>query len=205
MSAYKSFKTKHISISLGNAKLGNIPQFNLPPRKSCPNCKHCSGIWDGHKYSCYADKALRIYPTVSKCWNRNLKACRKNLDNVYTDIVEYLQTSKPEWFRIHSAGDFYSQEYLDMWIRITKEFPDVRFLAFTKSFHLSFRSKPRNLKVIYSIMPTTPKAGVPRGSKAYAGPIPKTKQRVFECPGNCETCAACWNLRPNEHMHFLLH
>ena len=197
---------KHkIAISEGNSKLGKIPNFSLTPRKSCPNCKHCSGTWDGHKYSCYANKAMGMYPQARKAWARNLKACKDNLGDVGQQLVAYLSTNQPTWFRIHVAGDFYSQEYLRMQITLAKLYPKTRFLAFTKSFELDFSRVPKNLKIIYSVMPTTPLATVPRGTRAYAGPIPKTKQRVFECPGNCETCAVCWNLKKTEHVHFDLH
>jgi hypothetical protein len=194
-----------LTISSGNSKLGKIPNFSLPPRKSCPNCKHCSGTYNGHKYSCYADKAMRMFPSAKQAWEKNLRQCKRDLAGSRRQLETWLHKHKPKWFRIHVAGDFFSQEYLDMWLWIAKAFPNTKFLAFTKSFHLDFGSKPRNLKIIYSIMPTTPKADAPRGSRAYAGPMPKTTQRVFLCPGNCETCAVCWNLKSTEHVHFDLH
>ena len=169
---YQTYRTKNISISLGNTKLGDVPQFNLPPRKSCPNCKHCSGVFDGHKYSCYADKAYRQYDNVRKAWDGNLQACRRDLWTVQSEIYQYLDKYRPTWFRIHSAGDFYSQEYFDMWGDLARAFPKTRFLAFTKSFDLDFRHRPRNLKIIYSVMPTTPMSTVPRGTRAYAGKTP---------------------------------
>ena len=202
---YQTYKTKNISISMGNIKLGHIPQFNLPPVKACPNCKYCTGVYDGHKYTCYAQKAYRQYDIVRRAWNRNLQACKRNLAVVEQDLCQYLDKYMPKWFRIHSAGDFYNQEYLDMWLRIAKRYPKTRFLAFTKSFHLDFRRRPRNLKIVYSVMPTTPISSVPRGSRAYAGSTPNTTQRVFECPGSCEVCALCWNLKSTEHVHFNLH
>ena len=202
---HQTYKTENISLSMGNTKLGSIPQFNLPPGLSCPNCKHCAGTYNGHKYACYAQKAYRQYDIVRQAWNRNLQACKRNLETVQQEIEEYLGKYAPKWFRIHSAGDFYDQEYLNMWIDVARAYPKTRFLAFTKSFHLDFRRKPRNLKIVYSVMPTTPMTTVPRGSRAYAGDSPDIKARVFECPGSCENCAVCWNLKSNEHVHFDLH
>ena len=35
--------------------------------------------------------------------------------------------------RIHMSGDFYSQEYFDMWLKICESNPNVEFWAYTKS------------------------------------------------------------------------
>jgi len=35
--------------------------------------------------------------------------------------------------RIHASGDFFNQEYFDMWLDIAKENPTVEFWAYTKS------------------------------------------------------------------------
>jgi hypothetical protein len=195
----------NIVISDGNTKLGKLPNFSLSPVLSCPNCKDCSGTWQGKKFSCYANKATRLYPSARKAWSDNLFACEFDLESVEKQIVQYLELNRPIIFRIHSAGDFFNQQYLDMWIRIAKRFSDVKFLAFTKAYKLNYRTKPRNLKIIYSVMPATKLSDVPRGTRAYAGKRPITNKRIFDCPGNCENCGICWNLNSSENVFFKLH
>jgi len=197
---------RHISISLGNTKLGKIPQFNLAPKLSCQNSKYCSGVFEGRKFECYAIKAWRQYADTRKAWTKNIKLCHTRLSLVEDELRQYFDRSRPKWFRIHSAGDFFSQEYLDMWLRLATTYQDIKFLAFTKAYGLNFSRAPKNLKVVYSVMPETPLADVPVGSRAYAGPVPQlVSGRLFSCPGTCEGCGVCWNLRDYEHVHFDLH
>ena len=40
---------------------------------------------------------------------------------------------KAKHIRIHMSGDFYSQSYFDMWLKLCKEHKDVEFWAYTKS------------------------------------------------------------------------
>jgi hypothetical protein len=196
---------KTITISKGNVKLGKLANFSLPPVVSCPNCKDCKGIYKGRKYSCYANKAMRLYPSAKNAWYNNFEACTESLENVERQICEFLRKNLPPIFRIHTAGDFYSQDYVAMWIRIAKRFSDVKFLAFTKAYKLNYRTKSRNLKIIYSVMPATKLSDVPRGTRAYAGRRPITNKRIFDCPGNCENCGICWNLTASENVFFELH
>ena len=195
----------NIVISPGNVKLGKLANFSLSPVWSCPNCKDCSGTFEGKKYSCYANKAMRLYPSARKAWSDNHIACEYDLASVEKQIVQYMELNSPITFRIHTAGDFFSQTYLDMWKRIAKQFPQTQFLAFTKAYKLNFIGRSRNFKVIYSVMPTTRLSDVPRGTRAYAGKRPITKKRIFDCPGNCSNCGVCWNLKTSENVFFPLH
>jgi hypothetical protein len=66
-------------------------------------------------------------------------------------ITEYLRKDRRKVVRIHQAGDFYSQEYLDKWKSIARNVPDNRFYAFTKSFKLAlWDNQPRNLVLLQS-------------------------------------------------------
>ena len=193
-----------VTISKGNNKLGKLANFSLTPIESCPNSKHCQGTFEGKKFSCYALKAFRLYPNVRKVWSDNLDSCLDNLPLVRKTVSLFLAKHSPKIFRIHTAGDFFNQEYLDMWTTIARAYPATKFLAFTKAFHFDY-NRPRNFKVIYSVMPETKLSDVPNGTRAYAGRRPITKKRLIECPGNCENCGVCWNLKTSENVFFPLH
>ena len=57
-------------------------------------------------------------------------------------------------FRIHEAGDFFSQEYFDAWIEVAKKMPQTLFYAYTTSlpFWINRRNEvPKNFKLIASM------------------------------------------------------
>ena len=190
-------------ISNENSKIGKIPNFSLPPIKSCPNCKYC--FQKDKKLTCYALKAYQQYTVVRVAWDDNYTMATHKPKQLRSDIVKYLSKTRKKFFRLHVSGDFFSQSYLDMWIDICQSFPGIRFLAFTKAFGLDYSNIPANLKIIYSLMPGMPMP-TKAGTRAYCGNLPTTnKKRVYYCPGNCEGCMMCWNLRIDEAVHFDIH
>lgn len=110
-----------------------VYEFNLPAGHSCPFAKDCKVMVDrqtgkfniiGKKYRCYASSAER-FPGVRKSRWCNFEAM---LNNEPIEIPK-----KAKYIRIHSSGDFFSQEYFDKWLDVCRANPDVRFWAFTKS------------------------------------------------------------------------
>ena len=54
--------------------------------------------------------------------------------------------------RIHDAGDFFARWYLDLWIEIANDVPDVLFYAYTKEVQM-FRDVeqfPNNFRFLFS-------------------------------------------------------
>jgi hypothetical protein len=67
-------------------------------------------------------------------------------------MVAEIIGKKVEVVRIHSAGDFYSREYLEKWIQIAMSLPKVKFYAYTKMVRLTKEYIiPENLILIYSL------------------------------------------------------
>lgn len=183
-------------ISSGNRKM-TLPTFSLPSKQTCPGCTALC------LKTCYAAKAERAYPQVLPCRKNNLKASK--LTGFTGQMIEAIKAKGKQWFRIHESGDFYSQWYLDKWIAIAKALPEVKFLAFTKSFHLDYSKLPKNLVVIWSVFPDTDKASIPPGTRAYAGEY-KPRRKTLECPGNCDSCLVCWGIHKlNLDVHFQIH
>lgn len=52
--------------------------------------------------------------------------------------------------RVHDSGDFFSQEYLDIWLRTILKYPEMLFYCYTKSLHLDWSHKPDNFTVVQS-------------------------------------------------------
>lgn len=188
-----------ISISKGNMKTGRIPAFSLPPEITCPGaCKGC-------KDKCYAKKAFRMYPGVRAAWEANYEAAEA-LDHI-PQIMDYLKKHKPRFFRIHVSGDFFSAQYFTQWCGIAMACPGTRFLAFTKSPASMLKAmRPSNFTLVRSIWGAK---GERRGK--YAGfahtvlPGEDIPADALECPGNCQTCNACWGLAKGKAVAFRLH
>lgn len=187
-----------VKISPGNRKLGTIPNVSLIPVADCGNCEAC-------KSSCYALKAWKMYPATRAMWRNNSKEFREAPFTAMLSVHEYFQGKKmnlPRFFRIHVGGDFLNQNHVLAWCSLARTWVDVKFLAFTKMHHLDYSMAPANMQVVLSMFPLMeePQAGNSSLPKAW---VMKDKEgniesrvpgNAIECPGNCESCAMCWNL-----------
>lgn len=114
-----------------------VYEFNLPAGWSCPHAKDCKIMVDresgkfntiGKKFRCYAASSERFPAVRESRW--------KNFEGVKQLLKEGKDLEVPKeatHIRIHSSGDFFSQEYFDMWLRVCRNNPNVKFWAFTKS------------------------------------------------------------------------
>ena len=130
--------------------------WNLPSGWSCPAALECLAKADRHTgkitngaaqvFKCYSATTER-YPSVrSRLW-ANFDAVTKKTPTEVADVLRCLPT-KAKRVRIHSAGDFFSQDYFDGWLQFIRSRPDVHFWAFTKSLPFWICRKnviPRNL------------------------------------------------------------
>lgn len=118
-----------------------------------------------------------------------------------TALDAWLKKNKPDLFRIHSAGDFCTVEYARMWRRLALKNPGTRFLAFTKQFDIVRRVhfyKVGNFELVLSgwtgiYIPDDLRKHY-RCAWCNDGIENRIPADAIKCPGNCETCRACWNL-----------
>jgi hypothetical protein len=106
-------------------KAGKIAVFNLPARKDVCG-RECPG--------CYAKKAQRIYKQVLPSRERNLTASMSAtfVAEMVVEIEKAIRKGKVSAVRVHEAGDFYSQAYIDSWHQIAQYVPTITFYAYTK-------------------------------------------------------------------------
>lgn len=147
-------KKLHMKWSYGNARFknGKTLIFGIPALESksgfvtCPQAGACAAI-------CYARQGFYHMPNVIKAKEHNLKQTQ-NLATFVPRVKADLEqlTIKYQIVRIHDAGDFYNQNYLNAWYEIARAFPDVFFYAYTKSLHLDlWTNKPKNFRIVQSI------------------------------------------------------
>ncbi len=132
-------------LSKSNSKLykDGILTFGLPAGKTCPGAGACKEI-------CYAQKGCYRFRNVKAVQENRLTATlRRDFEHVIFAELKGLR-KKPVAVRIHDSGDFYSQEYLDKWMRIANMNPSITFYAYTKSLDLDFSKRPPNMLIIAS-------------------------------------------------------
>ena len=134
-----------------SSKLNNasIYAFDIPAYKTktgkitCPFAKDCI------KY-CYAQKGAYTWSPAQNKHNENYKATKLNN---FIDIVqdEINRKRKITHIRVHSSGDYYSPKYLDKWLTIARNNPNIIFYSYTKSIPLVNKvNLPKNYLMIYS-------------------------------------------------------
>lgn len=144
---------------------------------ACPSAGACAQL-------CYARNGTYLFPNVRAAHIRNLEMVLGDLDGWRSQMVAELQRkkfrptgtpralTKPDkvvlddwmehWYeaggravRVHDAGDFFSDEYLQAWLEIARQTPDVLFYAYTKEVR-RFRSvavphSPPNFRWLWSL------------------------------------------------------
>ena len=144
-------------------------------------------------------KSYRQYKNVRAAWDTNTELALNDLATMERDLTSYFGSMvAPRFFRLHVGGDFISREYTEMWARVAAAAPSTNFLAFTKQWdHVRGIEFPGNFSLVLSAWPGTeiPADLRERYSVAWLDDgneeIPAS---AMECPGNCETCGACWGL-----------
>ena len=126
-------------ISMGNTKLkkDGIASFSLVAGFNCPGAGACKS--DGF---CYAMKGNFVFKNVMKAGLRNYLAMKN--DSFVEQIITQILLFKVTTLRLHPAGDFHDQRAVNLWAKITKRCPWVKFYAYTKSLHLDFSSLTKN-------------------------------------------------------------
>jgi hypothetical protein len=116
---------------------------------TCPSAGICRQV-------CYARQGTYLWPVVLARHQANLRFVLDDLPAWETAMATELAAGKfrDRWVRIHDAGDFFSDDYLNAWLRICRAQPWVNFYAYTKEVdrfrRLVAPHPPGNLRWVYS-------------------------------------------------------
>lgn len=128
--------TNNVTAS-GNAKGAN--SFGLPSGTafSCPGAtSFCERI-------CYAGKLEKVYKGVSNIllhnWNLLKDADFDTMVALLSGMIaEFVAETRKDGgafdFRIHWDGDFFSRTYAEAWAKVMRDYPEVSFWVYTRSF-----------------------------------------------------------------------
>lgn len=202
-----------MKISLKNSKLGGaIPSINLPPLQTCRENAPCAKL-------CYARKGNWTYNNVKKSHLDNLEHFNTNPANFFDEIIKTLNNGDIiyRFFRWHSSGDIPNLTYLMGMVKVARECPQTKFLAFTKKFELVnmylsiYVELPSNLKIVYSAWNKNFEVPNP-----YNLPVtyvmfkneednPQIPEFAIPCIGKCYECKSCWSLQKGQSVVFKQH
>lgn len=216
----------NIHLSEGNIKSKSTDKimfltWSLPCKIACPySTEMC-------RKRCFAQKN-QYFKNVLASRMRNLEETKK--DTFVQDMIEHfeyqLQRKKAKdkniFVRIHTAGDFYSLDYFEKWVKITNHFKNndkILFQAYTKSMPIIIKwlekelSKSKcstlsrvliqniNIHFVWSVWDDTPKAYTDRAKELELQTftaLPKNKidsavkNGSFLCNGDCGICRECY-------------
>jgi hypothetical protein len=204
---------RKMKISITNSKLGGkIPSINLPPLITCIKDAPCSKL-------CYARKGNWTYDNVKKSHRQNLEHFQNNSSDYFQNIISWLNDDDVtfKFFRWHSSGDIVNIQYLLGMVKVARECPQTKFLAFTKKFDLInsylsiYNSFPTNLKVVFSAWDKNFEVENP-----YNLPVtyvafknenlnPQIPEFAIPCIGKCSECKSCWSLEKGQSVVFHQH
>lgn len=185
---------------LGNGKLGPIYHFDLPAGKdySCPGeSTYCRAL-------CYAKHGTFRFPSVQRKYQSNWELAQELDVLVASLILELRQLSLGSVVRIHTSGDFFNADYIEVWATLAEGFPEVRFYAYTRSWRvpellpaLESLGRLPNVQIWGSTDPTT--GPVPAGWRE-ATMVKDWSQAsgMIHCPEqtgrkrDCRSCGICF-------------
>lgn len=116
---------------------------------TCPS----AGVCAKH---CYALKGTFRFRNVREAHTRNLMRVLDDLAGWEAAMTAEVQHSRMNgaYVRIHDGGDFFSDEYLEAWLRIIRAAPAVTFYAYTKEIprfrELVEPDCPPNFRYVFS-------------------------------------------------------
>lgn len=137
-----------------------IVSFDINAGITCPAASLCHSqvevvngkrkIVDYGQFRCYAASSEATYTSVFNMRLRNLELSKS--DNFVDAVSNKLVKDKIESLRIHSSGDFYSPEYMRLWIQIARKNPSVHFWGYTKmGTYIKFLNAQPNMSFVYSM------------------------------------------------------
>ena len=203
-------KEKHVVISKGNIKLGNVSSVSLPPIISCaPNaCKFC-GV------KCYAIKMCKLRPTVKESYDNNLDILLTENEKYWREVNAAVAVSA--YFRFHVAGDIYDADYLENMVKVARANKHCTILCFTKKYYLvnsylKSHRLPKNLKIVFSVwkgFACNNKFNLPEAHIIYKDGTTTASDGAKYCNGNCTDCCVnnkgCWVMKKGEQIIFKEH
>lgn len=118
--------------------------------KTCPNAGACANV-------CYARNGTYNFSNVKARHTANLEYVIDDPQGWFAQMLEEVNhpRMRGKYVRIHDSGDFFSEDYLRLWLKIALLTPDVTFYCYTKEVSMFKRiveyDCPKNFRYLYSL------------------------------------------------------
>ena len=170
-------------LKYGNSKLFRQMVFDLPAIRTCPNSGLC-------KDTCYATKAERVFPACLPWREGNLILFRTGkIEELLIEQYDRMRTQYAT--RLHSSGDLFCTDYVQVLERVSSRFSDRLFYAFTKvwdgygklSRAVQDLNNLPNVNIIDSLLGGR---GLNYGDPEYIRNLMERDPRLYLCPSDGE-------------------
>lgn len=157
---------------------------------------------------CYAQHGCQGFANVQGAYYRNLRLYNNNADDFFEQLHYKIKWSGLPMVRFFDSGDYPDAEFLHRSVELAKQFPNVKFMAFTKKYHLvneyldNGGKLPDNYNIVFSAwdalwdVPNIHGLPVAYVKFKEARMTPNIPKNAFHCPGresSCSMCGVCWN------------
>lgn len=198
-------KSGEINISNQNSKTGSCCNNLAFPTCTCREDAPCKAS------GCYCLKGKQTICRVVAAYLRNLKIYNNDPDDFWEQVRFKIKHNPLPLFRWFDAGDILDYEFFCGMVELAKEFPNIRFMSFTKKYDIvnewlaTYGDLPNNLNIIFSAWHIGWKVNNPFDMPvAYVDFKDQTLNPQFPkgitgCPNQsdktitCSMCQKCWN------------
>ena len=118
--------------------------------KTCPNAGACANV-------CYARNGTYNFSNVKARHTANLEYVIDDPQGWLAQMLEEVNhpRMRGKYVRIHDSGDFFSEDYLRLWLKVALLTPNVTFYCYTKEVSMFKRivetGCPNNFRYLYSL------------------------------------------------------
>ena len=198
-------KSGEISISNHNSKTGSCCNNLAFPTCTCREDAPCKAS------GCYCMKGTQAMCKVVAAYVRNLMIYNNDPKDFWEQVKFKIKHNPLPLFRWFDAGDILDYEFFCEMVCLAKEFPNIRFMSFTKKYDIvnewlaTNGDLPNNLNIIFSAWHIGWKVNNPFDMPvAYVDFKDQTLNPQFPkgitgCPNQsdktitCSMCQKCWN------------
>ena len=156
-------------------------------------------------------KGTQAMATVVAAYLRNLTIYNRDPKDFWDQVRFKIKHNPLPLFRFFDAGDIPSYEFFCGMVELAKDFPDIKFMSFTKKYDIvnewlkANGNLPDNLNIIFSAWHIGWEVNNPYGMPvAYVDFTDKTLNPEFPkgitgCPNQkdktitCSVCQKCWS------------
>lgn len=194
-------KVKLLKFDKKNKKLTDIANFTLCHLACMFASLFCAKF-------CYAKRGQMAYNMTVMGYTLRYILAKFHPVEFKQLVIDSIQANYDKFkiMRVHVAGDFFSQEYMDLWFEIARKYPEKKFMSYTKAFNFDFSNKPENYFILFSGDISNKHESIPAVTEkfnqvnGYCYALPKGDTAVpeipgmksaFTCNGDCTHCLKC--------------